>query len=222
MSKEKGKIYKITNLSNNLLYIGCTIHELDKRLSEHVYRSIKTDSNTKLANSIRKYGVENFRIDLITECDLDKIYETEIKYIIEYDSYNCGLNSTFGGEGCIGYKHSPEIRRKISEKTKNGNSHKGKTYLELYGESAESEKQKRSISVKNKWETMSDEEKEQRSSNIRIGTQEKNSKYGVKLITEIKNKIRDGASFREVKEQYPEIKNWLYYSLKNNNRWVNI
>ena len=92
----------------------------------------------------------------------------------------------------------------------------------MYGESAESEKQKRSISVKNKWETMSYEEKEQRSSNIRIGTQEKNSKYGVKLITEIKNKIRDGASFREVKEQYPEIKNWLYYSLKNNNRWVNI
>lgn len=222
MSKEKGKIYKITNLSNNLVYIGCTIHTLEKRLSEHFYRSIKTDSNTKLANSIRKYGIENFRIDLISECDLTEIYEIEMKYIIKYDSYNSGLNSTLGGEGCIGYKHSPEIRRKISETTKNGDSHKGKTYNELYGESAEEEKQKRRNSVKNNWETMSNEEKKQRSNNIRIGTQEKNSKYGIKLITEIKNKIRGGASFKDVKEQYPEIKNWLYYSLKNNNRWVNI
>lgn len=222
MSKEIGKIYKITNTINNLIYIGCTIYSLDKRLSEHFYRSIKTDSNTKLSNSIRKYGIENFVIELITECKLDKIYQTEIEYIQTYNTYNNGLNSTFGGEGCIGYKHSPEIRKKISERTKSGNSHKGKTYEELYGENAEQEKIKRSVSVKNQWGKMTNEEKKKRFDNITKSIQEKKSKYGIELIGEIKNKIKNGATSKEIKQQYPEVKNWLYYSLKNNNRWSNI
>ena len=49
-------------------------------------------------------------------------------YINEFKTYENGLNSTIGGEGCLGYTHSPEIRQKISENVKNGNSHKGKTY----------------------------------------------------------------------------------------------
>ena len=38
----------------------------------------------------------------------------------------------------------------------------------------------------------------------------------------VKNKINNGAKFKEIKEQYPQIKDWLYYNLKNNRRWKNI
>jgi group I intron endonuclease len=222
MSIEKGKIYKITNIENNLIYIGCTINSLDKRFYEHLYRCFKTDYKSKLYNSMKKYGQENFIIELIEECDLSVIYETEKKYIEQYDSYNNGLNSTLGGEGCLGYTHSPEIRQKISENTKNGNSHKGKTYEELYGDKADEEREKRRMSVKKGWGSMSKNEKEQRVNNLRTSVQKKNTKYGVELITELKNKINNGAKFKEIKEQYPQIKDWLYYSLKNNQRWSNI
>jgi hypothetical protein len=171
---------------------------------------------------MKKYGQDTFTIELIEECDLSVIYETEKKYIESYDSYNNGLNSTFGGEGCLGYTHSTEIKFKISKSLKNGNSHKGKTYEELYGDRAEEQKEKRKLSVKKSWGLMSKKEKEQRAINIRDASQETNSKYGVELITEIKNKINNGSKFKEIKEQYPQIKNWLYYNLKNNRRWKNI
>jgi hypothetical protein len=68
---------------------------------------------------------------------------------------------------------------------------------------------------------LSEEDREKRIMNSKLGLQNK-SKYGVELITEIKNKINNGVKFKEIKEQYPQIKNWLYYNLKNNRRWKNI
>ena len=111
---------------------------------------------------MKKYGQDNFTIELIEECDFNLIYETEKKYIDQYNSYNNGLNATIGGEGCIGYVHSPEMRVKISEAIKNGNSHKGKTYEELYGDKADEQREKRRLSVKNGWGSISDDEKEKR------------------------------------------------------------
>lgn len=128
MGPKKGKIYKITNTKNDLVYIGCTISSLDRRFVEHLSRCFKSNYKSKLYNSIKKYGQENFNIELIEECELGDMYEIEKKYILQYNSYNKGLNSTIGGEGCLGYTHSEEIRKKISENIKNGNSHKGKTY----------------------------------------------------------------------------------------------
>jgi group I intron endonuclease len=221
MSTKKGKIYKITNKKNGLIYIGCTINSLKKRFNEHLYRCFKTDYKSKLYNSIKKYGQENFVIELVEECDLIVIYETEKKYIKQYDSYNSGLNSTFGGEGCLGYIHSSEIRFKISEAVKNGNYHKGKTYEELYGDKAEEQREKRRLSVKNGWIKMSNEEKENRSykmSEIR----RKKSKYGVELITEVKNKFKEGYKVKELKKLYPQIPESYLYAIKNGNRWSDL
>lgn len=221
MSTKNGKIYKITNNENGLIYIGCTIKTLNQRFIEHLYRCFKTDYNSKLYNSIRKYGKEKFIIELIEECDLSVIYETEKKYIDEYDTYNNGLNTTLGGEGCLGYTHSPEIKKKISENTKNGNSHKNKTYKELYGDKAEDEKEKRRLSVKKGWELMSKTEKEKRLKNARE-TLQKKSEHGVELIREIKQKLREGTKVKELKKLYPQIGINYFYTIKNGNRWSNI
>lgn len=212
----KGKIYKIQNKINGLVYIGCTISSLKRRFQEHLYRCFKTDYNSKFYNSIKKYGVENFTIDLVDECDLSVIYETEKKYIQEFDSYNNGLNSTYGGEGCLGYTHSPEIRKKISEATKNGNSHKGKTYEELYGDRAEEEKMKRKNS--SVWDKISNEQKTIRVNNLKTAIRKK-SKYGVELIKEIKEKIQTGVSVKELSKMYPQVTTSTLYGIKNGNRW---
>jgi group I intron endonuclease len=217
MSVNKGKIYKITNKVNQKVYVGCTVNTLEQRFYEHMYRCFKTDYKSKLYNSIKKYGEENFEISLIEECNLDCIYETEKKYIEEYNSYEDGLNSTYGGEGCLGYTHSPEIRKKISEGTKNGNSHKGKTYEELYGERAEEEKMKRKNSVKNGWKNLTEEDKKNRIYKAKE-ERKKNSKYSIELIKEVKDKILSGLKIKEVKILYPQISESYLYSLKTNRR----
>lgn len=222
MSVDKGKIYKITNTINGLVYIGCTVNSLKKRFYEHIYRCEKTDYKSKLYNAIKKYGIDNFKIELVEECDLSCIYENEKKYIDLYDSYHNGLNSTFGGEGCIGYKHSPEIRKKISMSTKNGNSHKGKTYEELYGDRAVEERENRKKTVQKKWDTITIEQKELRVSKM-IDSVQKKSKYGIELVKEIKTKINEGKTVKELKELYPQIKrDGFFYELKNGKRWSNI
>jgi len=221
MDKEKGKIYKIINKKNGLIYVGCTINSLEKRFNEHLYRCFKTNYKSKLYNSMKKYGQDNFTIELIEECNLDMIYETEKKYVESYDSYNNGLNSTFGGEGCLGYTHSPEIRQKISENTKNGNSHKGKTYEELYGDKADEEREKRRLSVKKGWELMSDEDKQKRIIKT-IKSLQKTSKYGVDLVVDIKNKLKEGYKIKQLKELYPDVKENFFYNIKNGRRWVSL
>jgi len=218
---EKGKIYKITNIKNGLVYIGCTIYPLDKRFKEHLHRCFKTDYKSKLYNSMKKYGKDNFTIELIEECNLSIIYETEKKYIEKYDSYNNGLNSTFGGEGCLGYSHSSEIRQKISENLKNGNSHKGKSYDELYGENADEQREKRRTSVKKGWEVISDEDKEKRVNKARE-TKQKKSKYGVELVKEIKQKLNEGLKVKQLKQLYPQVRENFFYELKNGVSWNNI
>ena len=154
---------------------------------------------------------------MVDECDLNVIYETEKKYIKEFNSYHNGLNSTYGGEGCLGYTHSPEIRKKISEGTKNGNSHKGKTYEELYGDRAEEEKMKRKNSVKLKWDSMDKDERNNRVKKTKDAVKN-NSKYSQEIINEIKNKIKNGEKFSDIKKEYSNISNWFFYQIKNNKK----
>jgi group I intron endonuclease len=219
MDAEKGKIYKITNKENGLIYIGCTINSLEKRFGEHLSRCFTSEYKSKLYNSMKKYGQENFTIELIEECDLNIIYETEKKYVEQYDSYNNGLNSTIGGEGCLGYTHSPEIRQKISENTKNGNSHKGKTYEELYGDRAEEEKLKRKTA--SGWNKMTEEERNVRVNNIKNASR-KNAKYSMDLVKEIKQKINEGVKIKELKKNYPQVYDNFFYDIKNGRRWSDL
>jgi group I intron endonuclease len=218
---DKGRIYKITNKKNGLIYIGCTIYSLEKRFYEHIYRSQVSNYKSKLYNSIRKYGKDNFEIELISECEIKDMYKNEIKYIELFDTYNNGLNSTYGGEGCLGYEHTDETKEKISNVLKNGSSHKGKTYEQLYGDKSVDEKNKRRSSVKNVWENMSENDKQNRVGKIKEVSR-KNSKYGIELIVEVKNKFREGHSVKELKEQYPQIGVSYLYTLKNNKRWKDI
>lgn len=100
-----GLIYRIINLQNNKIYIGKTTVDLSTRWSQHIYEA-KTPTckgyNFVLHKAIRKYGKNNFSIEVIDAID-DSILEEREKFWISY--YNCmipnGYNMTFGGEGSI-------------------------------------------------------------------------------------------------------------------------
>ena len=218
---DKCKIYKITNTCNGLNYIGCTIGKIEERFKEHLYRCFHDSHNSKLYNSIKKYGKENFKITLIEECEIEFMYEREKYYIKEYDTFKKGLNSTLGGDGCLGYTHSEEIRKKISENTKNGNSHRGKTYSDLYGENADFEKLKRKTSVKKSWDKLTEQSKLDRVRNMTEKVRKK-SKISIEIIKQIKEEIEIGITIKELKEKYPEIRYNLFSELRHNRRWKNI
>lgn len=218
---DKGKIYKIVNKINNKVYIGCTINSLEKRYYEHIYRCFKTDYKSKLYNSMKKYGEENFYIELIEECDLSNIYEMEKKYVEQYDSFKNGLNSTLGGEGCLGYIHSSEIRRKISKNIRDGNSHKGKTYENIYGENGENEKERRRESVKKYWKNLTEEDRIKRNEKNKKIKRDKSS-FSIEFIKDLKEKLKTDIKIKEISQQYPNIRKGFFYELRSGRRWGDI
>ena len=92
-------IYKITNQINGKVYIGLNTESLQKRWSSHKVNS--KNKNTHLYTSMRKYGIENFIIEIIDETDsFEELGRLERYYIDQYKSRdpNYGYNITAGGE----------------------------------------------------------------------------------------------------------------------------
>ena len=55
---------------------------------------------------MQKYGVENFSISLIEECDLSLLEEREQYWINQLNTYHQGYNATLGGDGKILYDYT--------------------------------------------------------------------------------------------------------------------
>lgn len=96
-----GKIYKITNLINNKVYIGQTKQSLQERWYKHCQKHCdKHHFHMPIKQAIFKYGKEHFTIELLEECDVCLLNERECYWIQFYDSYTNGYNCTKGGQDC--------------------------------------------------------------------------------------------------------------------------
>ena len=87
-------IYVITNLINGMQYVGQTVNKLERRIGHH-----KKYNESYLGDAIRKYGWENFKVDILEECTApEELDEREIFWIKQL---NCkipnGYNMTDGG-----------------------------------------------------------------------------------------------------------------------------
>ena len=86
-----GIIYKITNISNNKIYIGKTIYSLNHRWQQHLniaFNKNRPSYNYKLYKAIRKYGKDNFIIETLEDIDNSLLNEKEIYWIKYYNSNN--------------------------------------------------------------------------------------------------------------------------------------
>lgn len=94
-------IYKITNQINNKVYIGKTEDTIEKRFKEHCKASTKTkEKHRPLYAAMKKYGVENFTVELIEKVKLeDSLEERECYWIDYFNSFKEGYNATRGGDG---------------------------------------------------------------------------------------------------------------------------
>lgn len=94
-----GFIYKITNNINQKSYIGKTARTINIRYKEHIRHKDYLD--LPLYRAFNKYGVENFSIEQLEECDDSILDDREIYWINYYQTYKSGYNCTAGGEGGI-------------------------------------------------------------------------------------------------------------------------
>lgn len=110
-----GYIYKITNKINNKIYIGKTEKTLQERWDRHIVNAFNLNLDYPLYRAFRKYGINNFIIDIIeNNISSLNINERERYWINYYDSYNTGYNATLGGDGQCLYD-SKEIAKKYME-----------------------------------------------------------------------------------------------------------
>ena len=129
----QGIIYRATNLINGKIYIGKTIQTFDERKRDHT-KSRNLNKCGYFHKAIKKYGKQNFKWEIIYECDdilILNVMET-FKIMVCHSHYSegRGYNLTWGGEGTYGYKHTDETKRKISERNKGNIAwNKGKTNI---------------------------------------------------------------------------------------------
>lgn len=116
-----GYIYKITNLLNDKIYIGK--HRYNKPELDDSYIT----SGLLINKAIQKYGLDNFRRELICICETSVELNEKEKYYIQY--FNSllpnGYNLTKGGDGIsdppewvIEINRQKHLGKKQSEQTK--------------------------------------------------------------------------------------------------------
>ena len=93
-------IYKITNNINGKSYVGKTLNTVSSRFKEHICDSKhEVCKNRPLYKAFNKYGIENFRVETLEECDDTDASEREMFWIKELDTFHKGYNATLGGDG---------------------------------------------------------------------------------------------------------------------------
>lgn len=112
---EASGIYLVKNLINSHGYIGQSVNIKKRFINHHCvdYKNPKNCCyNTKFYQALRKYGLENFSIQILELCPPSELDQKEIYYIGKYDTYNHGYNSTVGGQEWTPLIHSEETERK--------------------------------------------------------------------------------------------------------------
>ena len=126
-----GEIYCVTSPSGKK-YIGQCVKYLSNgkpwgymnRWKDHIRDSQGKNCCRLLNNAILKYGYDNFKIELLTECNIDKLNDLEIYYISLHKTLTpYGYNLTTGGNFCI-QSEETKIKKSNSMLYKN----KGKIY----------------------------------------------------------------------------------------------
>lgn len=96
---ENGKIYKYTNLINGKIYIGQTKQTLEQRDYKH---QTQLNDNTYFHRAMKKYGRDNFSLELIEDhIPFNQLNEKEKFYIDFFESFYTtgkGYNLTQGGQ----------------------------------------------------------------------------------------------------------------------------
>ena len=93
--KDSIGIYKITNIKNQMCYIGQTKAGFKNRWRTHAKRAVKAEDGTsnRLYQDMWENGLENYTFQVVEKCTPDKLTEREKFYIDFFNSKEWGFNS---------------------------------------------------------------------------------------------------------------------------------
>jgi group I intron endonuclease len=112
-------LYKITNIISGSIYIGITKVKINIRFNQHKCAA-KRNIKNKLYSAMRKYGVKNFKIEILnTYSDINKLYKAEKNAIKSFKKSGYNLyNILDGGKSYFPIVNKTEWKRKLTEKRK--------------------------------------------------------------------------------------------------------
>lgn len=127
-------IYMAKNKINNKIYIGQTIKSLNSRFKSHLR------GKTYFDNSLRKYGINNFEINIIDSAStIQELNQKEEFWIKKYNSIvPNGYNILYGGKNSKGHHRSESTKYKLRI------ANLGKKHTKL-------SKEKMSVALKELW-----------------------------------------------------------------------
>lgn len=118
----KSGIYKITNITNNKIYIGSSVN-IKQRFAFHLSGlKLNKHPSKHLQSAWNKYGEQAFVFEVIEYCEKEKLIEREQCWIDFTKCYDrkIGYNTRKIADSNVGIPCSDEVKIKIS------NFHKGK------------------------------------------------------------------------------------------------
>ena len=115
--QEFAKIYAlICPITNNIRYIGKTTSTLEKRLKRHKKEKNNTYKSRWIFKLKKLNLIDDLKIILIEECVKEELNIREIFYIKNYKENGFDLtNTTDGGDGSLGFKHTKKFKEHISK-----------------------------------------------------------------------------------------------------------
>ena len=111
-NKKKSGVYRWTNLTSGLEYIGSSVN-LAIRFKYYYNYSSLTKKNMVINKAILKHGYSNFKLEILEYCNPEKCIERE-QYYIDLLKPEYNILKTAGST--LGYKHTEETLAKFKDR----------------------------------------------------------------------------------------------------------
>lgn len=113
-------VYRIHCSGNKKVYVGSSV-SIRQRLAVH-FSALRRNAHTNrhLQNAYDKYGMDSFSADIIQICDEKSRIEFEQEWIEIYNAADpeYGMNNSWTATTTVGFKHSSETKKLLSELAK--------------------------------------------------------------------------------------------------------
>lgn len=158
-------IYTITNLVNSKMYVGLATNFTDRRCSHWEELRKGKHGNDHLQNAFNSYGENNFKFEILVECEEQFLYSEENYWCNMLDTHNRDKGYNIQSTNPYGKtRNSKETRNKISKALKGRKmSEEQKAHLSKINKGkpiTEEHRQKLIQSAKRKRSPLSQEHKE--------------------------------------------------------------
>lgn len=120
---KNGKIYKIVNTIDDMIYIGSTVTRLCDRMGSHRRNSKNENKYSKLYIHMKNIGIEHFKILLIKSFSCNNKDELECE---EFNEMNNVDKEFLLNENVIYKKHSENHNKKVGDSQRGEKSHNWK------------------------------------------------------------------------------------------------